>query len=316
MKLFSALLLCAAVSLAHAQGYPSRIIRLVVPFPPGGATDVVARLVAAGTSESLGQNIVVENRIGAGGVIGTDAVAKSPPDGYTLLAVFDNFTTNPFLFKNVGSDPDKDFAPVALLVRSPQIIVVPEASGVRTLSELVKRAKERGNALNYATAGAGTSSHLGTELFKSVAGIDPTAIHYKGGSPAITALLGNQVDMMTVTLGIGLPGVKSGKLRALAVTSPGRSKLLPDVPPVADTFSGFETQSWVGYVAPAGTPQEVIATLNSHVNKALSKPELRERLESNGYEVVGGRPEPLGELVRRETARWGKLIKERNITIE
>lgn len=289
---------------------------MVVPFPPGGATDIVARLVAAGLSESLGQNIVVENRVGAGGVIGTDAVAKAAPDGYTLLAVFDNFSSNPYLFKNVGSDPVRDFSPIALLVRSPQIVVVPAGSGIKRLDELVKRAKERGNAHNYAPAGAGTSSHLAMELFKTTAGIDPTAVHYKGANPAMTALYGGQVDMMIVTLGIGLPGVKSGKMNALAVTSPGRSRLLPEVPPVGDTYTGFETQSWVGIVGPAGMPADILATLNANIAKALEKPELRERLESQGYEVVGGRPEALGDLVRRETARWGRLIRERGITIE
>jgi tripartite-type tricarboxylate transporter receptor subunit TctC len=308
--------LLLAASGIQAQPYPSKIIRMVVPFPPGGATDVVARVVSAGLAESLGQTIVVENRVGAGGVIGTDAVAKSPPDGYTLLAVFDNFTSNPSLFKNVGSDPVRDFTPIAQLVRSAQILVVPASSGITKLEELVKRAKERGNALNYATAGPGTSSHLAMELFKQTAGIEPTAIHYKGGSPAMTALYGAQVEMMIVTLGIGMPGVKAGKMNALGVTSTGPSKLMPDVPPVSATYPGFDTQSWVGFVGPAGMPAEVVATLNGHIGKALEKADIRQRLESQGYEIVGGRPEVLGELVKRETARWSKLIRERGITIE
>lgn len=316
IRWLGALALAMAAWAAQAQPYPSRIIRMVVPFPPGGATDVVARIVSAGLAESIGQNVVVENRIGAGGVIGTDAVAKSPADGYTLLAVFDNFTSNPSLFKNVQSDPVRDFTPIAQLVRSAQLLVVPASSGVTRLPDLVKRAKERGSALNYATAGPGTSSHLAMELFKQTAGIEPTAVHYKGGNPAMTALYGAQVDLMIVTLGIGLPGVKSGKMNALAVTSAGRSKLLPEVPPIAETYRGFETQSWVGFVGPASLPAEVVSTLNSHIDKALQKPDIRQRLESQGYEVVGGRPEVLGDLVKNETARWSKLIKERGITIE
>ena len=316
LRFLAGALLAAAALACQAQPYPSKIIRMVVPFPPGGATDVVARIVSTGLAESLGQSIVVENRVGAGGVIGTDAVAKSPPDGYTLLAVFDNFTSNPSLFKNVGSDPVRDFTPIAQLVRSAQILVVPASSGITQLADLVKRARERGNALNYATAGPGTSSHLAMELFKQTAGIEPTAIHYKGGNPAMTALYGAQVDLMIVTLGIGMPGVKAGKMNALAVTSTSRSKLMPEVPPVAETYPGFDTQSWVGFVGPAGMPAEVVATLNSHIGKTLEKPDIRQRLESQGYEIVGGRPEVLGDLVKRETARWSKLIKERGITIE
>jgi tripartite-type tricarboxylate transporter receptor subunit TctC len=306
----------SALPTAQAQtNWPTKAIKLVVPFPPGGATDVVSRIVAASLAERLGQPIVVENRVGAGGVIGTDAAAKAPADGYTLLAVFDNFTTNPHLFRNVESDPVRDFAPISQLVRSYQLVVVPPGLGVKRLEDLIALARTKGSALNYATAGAGTSSHLAMELLKATAGIDPTAIHFKGGNPAMTAILGGQVDLMMVTTGTGIPHVRSGKLLALAVSSPGRGALT-DVPPIAQTFPGFETQSWTGFVAPAGTPREIITRIHHDIVASLATPEVRQKLEAQGYEPVGSTPEALGELVKNESARWGKLIRERRITID
>jgi len=302
--------------LVAAQAYPAKPLRLVVPFPPGGATDVVARVVATRMQETIGQPIVVENRVGAGGVVGTDAVAKAPADGYTLLAVFDNFTTNPHLFKNVQSDPVRDFAPLGQLVRSYQLLLVPSSLGPRTIAEFLALARTKGTAMNYATAGPGTSSHLAMELLKMTTNIDPTAIHYKGGNPAIAAIVGGQVDVMIVTHGIGLPHVRSGKLTALAVTSPGRHRDLPEVSAIAQQFPGFETQSWVGFMAPAGTPREIVMKLNGEINAALVHADTRQRLEGQGYEVVGGAPEPFGELVKTELARWGRVIRERRITLE
>ncbi len=302
---------------AQAQGaYPSKPLKLVVPFPPGGATDVVARIVATGLSERLGQPIVIDNRVGAGGVMGTDAAAKSAPDGYTLLAVFDNFTTNPFLFKNVESDPVRDFAPIAQLVRSYQLLVVPPSLGVKRLDEFVALAKTRGNAINYATAGAGTSSHLAMELFKVTAGIDPTAIHFKGGNPAMTAIVGSQVDVMMVTTGTAMPHVRAGKLLALAVSSARPVAALADLPQIAQTFPGFQTQSWAGFVAPAGTPSEIIARLNHETLATLANADVAQKLQVQGYEVVGSSPEVLAELIRTETVRWGTLIRDRKITLE
>jgi tripartite-type tricarboxylate transporter receptor subunit TctC len=235
--------LCAAAG-AAAQTYPAKPIRVIVPSNPGGATDVVARMLAPKLGETLGQPILIDNRAGAGGTIGTEAVAKAAPDGYTLLAVFDNFTTNPHLFKGLGYDPLRDFAPVALVVKSAQLVVVPPQLGIARFEDLVRVAKAKRTALNYASAGPGSSSRLAVELLKLAADIDPTAIHYKGGSPALAALLGGQVDMMIVTLGVGLPHVKSGKLTALAVTSAARSHLLPELPAVGELYPGFEAQSW------------------------------------------------------------------------
>ncbi len=304
------------ITIAQAQPtYPAKAIRLIVPFPPGGATDVVARIVAASISDRMGQPIIIDNRVGAGGVIGTDAAAKAAPDGYTLLAVFDNFTTNPFLFRNVESDPVRDFTPIAQLVRSYQLLVVPPSLGVRRLEDFVTLARTRGSAINFATAGPGTSSHLSMELLKATAGIESTAIHFKGGNPATTALLGGQVDVMMVTTGTGIPHVRSGKLTALAISSPTRGALA-DLPTIAQTYPGFETQSWAGFVAPAGLPSEIVVRLNREIVAALALAEVRQKLEAQGYEPVGGTPEALGDLVRAESARWGKLIRERRITTE
>jgi tripartite-type tricarboxylate transporter receptor subunit TctC len=301
---------------AFAQTYPTKPIRMIVPTTPGGATDVVARMFASKLGEALGQPIVIDNRAGAGGVIGTEAVAKAAPDGHTLLTVFDNFTSNPYLYKDVSYDALKDFVPISLAVKSAQVVVVPPQLGVKRFDELMRLAKAKGNALNYATAGPGTSSRLSMELLKVVAGIDPTAVHYKGGSPAMTALLSGQVDMMIVTIGTVLPYVKSGKLTPLAVTSTGRNTMLPELPTLSEMYPGFEAQSWVGVLGLAGVPREIVTRLNTEIVKALAATDVKERLESQGYEVIGSTPTAFDEWLRAESARWGGLIRERNISVE
>ncbi len=301
---------------ALAQSYPSKPIRLVVPTPPGGATDFVARLVAPKMAEALGQPLFIDNRVGASGIIGSDAVAKSPPDGYTILAVFDNFATNPSLFPNNPYDPVKQFTPISLIVKGAQVVVVPPGLGIRHYPDLVKLAKARGNAINYATAGPGTSSRLTVELLKQIAGIDPTAIHYKGGGPSMTALLGGQVDMMVVTLGTVLPHLKAGKLVPLAVTSTARHPLLPDVPIIGDFHPGFEAQSWVGMLGPAGLSGEIVTKLEAAVRGAIAEAEVRERLQAQGYEVVGTTGAPFAQWLQAESARWGRVIRDQRITLE
>ncbi len=305
--------LCAAS--AAAQTYPVKPIRMVVPANPGGATDVVARMLAPTLAEALGQPVLIDNRGGAGGTIGTEAVARAAPDGYTLLAIFDSFTTNPYLFKALSYDPLKDFTPISLVAKSALVVLVPPRLGITRLEDLVRLAKAKGSALNYASAGPGSSNRFAMELFKQAAGIDPTAIHYKGGSPAMTALLGGQVDMMFVTLGVGLPYVKAGKVTALAVSSAGRSPLLPELPAVSELYPGFEAQSWVGVLGPAGLPREIVARLNAEILRALAS-DVKERLQSQGYEVIGSTPETLGEWLRAESARWGRVIREQRITLD
>lgn len=299
-----------------AQGYPGKPVRMIVPFPPGGATDVVARQISPRLGEALGQPVIVENRIGAGGAIGAEAVAKSPPDGHTLLAAFDSFTSNTLLFKNVSFDPVKDFAPITLVVRGPQVLVVPPQLGIKSFKDFIQLAKSKGTGLNYATAGAGTSSHLSMELFKLTTGIGFTAVHYKGGSPAVNDLLGGRVDMMLSAMSTGLPYLKPGKLVALAVTSVKRSPLVPEVPTVGEFYPGFEAQSWVGILAPAKTPREIVDRLNAELVKVLALPEVKERLENMGYEPVGSTPEAFGGWVRSELSKWERVIRERRITLD
>jgi tripartite-type tricarboxylate transporter receptor subunit TctC len=320
MKRISAALLmvaAAALQTAWAQAYPTRPVHMIVPSSPGGAIDVVARLITPHLAEALGQPFVVENKIGAFGTIGVDQVAKAEPDGHTLLATLDSFASNPWLLKkNVTVHQVDDFAPVSLVVRSAQVLVVPPQLGVKTLPEFLRLARAKGTALNYGTAGAGTSSRLSVELFKALTGIDPTAIHYKGGGPAIVALISGQVDMMIVTLGVAIEHVRAGKLTAIAVTSPARAPQLPGVPALAETYAGFETQSWMGLLAPAGTPAAIINRLSVEIRKGLAGGPSKDKLESFGYEVVASSPEEFGRFIRAESARWERLIRERHITIE
>jgi tripartite-type tricarboxylate transporter receptor subunit TctC len=313
-------LLLAAASLAAtnavAQTWPSKPIRLMVPAAPGGVTDVVARAVAPPLTELLGQPIIVDNRSGAGGVPGTDTVAKASPDGYTLLAVFDSFISNPFVFGNTPYDTIRDFAPVSLLIRGPQLFVVHPKFGLKSFNELLALAKTRRAPLNFATAGAATSSRLSVELFKSTTLLDAVLIHYKGGGPALTDLLGGHVDAMIASAGLVLSQVKSGRLTVLAVTSRERSALVPGVPAVSEFVPHFEAQSWVGVLAPAGTPRTVIARLNDVLRKSIAQPEARERFAQQGYEIVGSTPEQFGVWIRSESDKWGKIIRERGITAE
>ena len=314
--LVAAILWLVAATPTLSQPYPTKPIRLVVPTPPGGATDFVARLVAPKMAEALGQPLIIDNRVGASGIIGSESVAKSAPDGYTILAVFDNFATNPFLFPGRSYEPGKHFTPISLIVKAAQVVVVTPSLGVRTYPELVKLAQSRGNALNYATAGPGTSSRLTVELLKTIAGTDPTAIHYKGGAPAMTALLGAQVEMMVVTLGTALPHLKAEKLIPLAVTSTARHPLLPNVPIIGDFHAGFEAQSWVGMLGPAGLPDEILKKLEAAVRAAALDPEVRERLQAQGYEVAATTGAPFAQWLQVEGNRWGRVIRDQRITLE
>jgi tripartite-type tricarboxylate transporter receptor subunit TctC len=307
----------AAASAAMAQSaYPSKPLHMLVPFAPGGVSDIVARLVSPKLGEALGQSVLVENRVGAGGVIATELAARSAPDGYTLLTAFDNFAANPYLYKEAKYDPVKDFAPLALVVRSRLALLVHPKLGVKTLDEFVRLAKSRGTGMSYATAGGGTSSHLVAEMFKLTAGIQPIPVHYKGGAPALNDLLGGQVDLMIATMSIALQQARAGKLVAVAVTSSTRTPLLPGVPAINETYPGFEAQSWVGFVAPAGTPRDIVQRLNGEMNKVVTSPDVRAKLEALGFEIAEGSPEVFGDWIRAESARWGKVIREAKITVE
>jgi tripartite-type tricarboxylate transporter receptor subunit TctC len=313
--LLGSALACAMSPLA-AQDYPSKPIRLIVPNTPGGALDVVARMTQPRMQEALGQPIVIDYRVAAGGVVGTNQVAQAPGDGYTLLLIFDSFATNPYLYKDVQYDPVKDFAPISLYVTGTQVVVANAGAGVKNFAELMQLAKSKGAALDIGTAGPGTSSRFSIELFKQTTGIDSTLVHYKGGAPLVTAVMGGQVPWTIITLGAVSAALKSGKLIPVAVTSAKRSKLLPDLPTVAETYPGFEAQSWTGLLAPAATPRPIIDRLNAAVVKTIAAPDVRERLEGLAYEPIASTPEAFAAWIRNESSKWGRVIKERRITLE
>jgi tripartite-type tricarboxylate transporter receptor subunit TctC len=286
-----------------------------VPYPPGGVSDVATRLVAPKMSEILGQPIIIENQPAAGGVVATNALARSAPDGYNLGVVFDSFATNPFLYKGVTHDTLKDFAPISLMVRSPQLLVVHPSKGIKNMQDLLAQGKEK-NKVFFSAPGAGTSSRLSAELLKSKGNIDITLVYYRGGAAALNDLLGGQVTGMIASMALVFPHVQSGKLLAIGVSSPNRSPKINNVPPIADTLPGFEAQSWTGMIAPAGTPKPIIDKVHAALLKALASPELREKLGSQGVEVVGGTQTEFADWLALESQRWGKVIKDRNITIE
>jgi len=300
-----------------AQSYPSKTVHVVVPSSPGGASDLVARLLAASLTEQLGQSFIVENRVTSGGIIGTQQVAQAEPDGHTLLVTFDTFAINPFLFKNLQWDPIKDFAPIMQVCRYPQILVVHPGLGVKTVQEFVALAKKKGADLNFGSAGPASSSRLAYELFKDTAGIETVPIHYKGGGPAIRDLVSGQVQVMLIQGG-GMIGqsVKSGKLVALGVSALKPSPLYPGLQTIASIYPGFESQSWVGVFAPAGTPKPVIDRLHATLVKILADPVVKARFETQGAEVIGGTPQALAQVLREDQAKWSKLIRERNIAVD
>ncbi|MBI3935755.1 MAG: tripartite tricarboxylate transporter substrate binding protein [Betaproteobacteria bacterium] len=307
----------AAAAERSPESYPVRPIRLVVPQSPGGATDFNARLVAVPLSERFGQPVVVDNRPGAGSLIGTDLVAKAAPDGYTLLGISSSITIIPSMYSKVPFDTVKDFAPVALLSSYPHLVVVHPSVPVNSVKELIALAKAKPGALNFASAGKGTPTQLGAELFKSMAGIDIVHVPYKGGGPAVTALLGGQVQLYIGPIATVLPHVKAGKFRALAVTGAKRSLIIPDLPTVAEAgLPGFRQDAWNGLLAPARTPPAVIKKLNAEVNAVLKMPAIRERFAADGVEAGGISSAELGALLKSEIAKWAKVIREAGIKPE
>lgn len=288
-----------------------------MPSSPGGASDLVTRVVAAALGERLGQPFVVENRVTSGGIVGTQQVAESAPDGYTLLGTFDTFAINPYLFKGLKWDPVRDFAPLMQICRYPQVLLVHPGLGVKTVREFVALAKEKGASLNYGSAGPASSSRLAYELFKDTAGIETVPVHYKGGGPAIQDLLSGQVQVMLIQGGGSIPQyVATGKLVALAVSSLERSKFYPGLPTIAETYPGFETESWVGFFAPAATPREVLERLHAELDKVVSDRALHDKLEAQGCEVIGGPAETMAARVRADRAKWSRIIRTKNITVQ
>ena len=299
---------------AIAQGaaaYPAKPVRLVVPFPPGGTTDILARAVAQKLSESWGQQVIVDNRPGAGGNIGSDLVAKAAPDGYTLLmGTVGTHAINPSLYTKMPYDHVKDFAPVILVAGVPNVLVVTPSLPVNSVKELIAYAKENPDKLNFASSGNGTSIHLSGELFRTMTGVQITHVPYKGSAPALADLMGGQVQLMFDNLPSSLQFIKAGKLRALAVTSSTRSAALPDVPTLAESgLPGFEASSWFGVLAPAGTPPETVARINGAIDAWLSSPEAKDKLISQGAIAAGGTPDAFARHIAAETAKWAKVVK-------
>lgn len=312
-----ALCLAFALGQAWAQAYPSKPVRFVVPASPGGASDLIARMLATPLGEAFGQPVVVENRVTGGGILGTQHVAESAPDGYTLLVTFDTFAINPYVFKNLKWDPVRDFTPVMQVCRYPQVLLVSPELGVRTLREFVALAKQKGAQLNYGSAGPASSSRLAYEMFKDAAGIETVPVHYKGAGPALQDLLKGQIHVMLVQGGGQiLQYVRTGKLVALAISSLERSKFYPELPLIADTYPGFETESWVALFAPAATPKPVVDKLHGSLARLLIDSAIKEKFEAQGCDLVAGTPEALASRVRSDQAKWGKIVREKNISIE
>ena len=312
-----ALFACIA-TVASAQSYPNRTIRLVVPFPAAGTTDILARAAAQKLTEAFGQSVVVDNRPGAAGNIGSDLVAKSAPDGYTLLmGTVGTHAINPSLYSKMPYDHVKDFVPVVLVAGVPNVLVVNPALPVNSVADLIKLAKDKPGQINFASSGSGTSIHLSGELFKTMAGVDITHVPYKGSSPALIDLIGGQVQIMFDNLPSALPQIKAGKLRAIAVTSLKRAPVLPDVPTISESgLPGFEASSWFGVLAPAGTPAPIVARINAEVNKWLQSAEAREKLLSQGAEAAGGTPEHFGALIKKDIELWRKVVQKAGVKPE
>lgn len=308
----SALIALAALpNIAAAQAFPNKQIRIVVPFPPGGATDILARAVAQDLQKGFGQSALVENRPGAGGNLGADLVAKSPGDGYTLLmGTVGTHGINVALYSKMPYDAVKDFAPITLVALVPNVLVVHPSLPVKSVRDLIDLAKREPGKLNYASSGNGTSIHLSAELFKSMAGVSLLHIPYKGSSPALADLVGGQVGLMFDNLPSALPFIRAGKLRAVAVTSSKRAPVLPELPTIAEAgLPGYEASSWFGILAPASTPRDVVGKLHDAIVKGLATPETSERLASQGAEQVGNTPEQFAVFIREEIDKWGKVVK-------
>ena len=315
-RLALAFALALVPALAEAQAWPSKPVKMVVPFAAGGATDVVARLLAQKLTEEWGQSVVVENRSGAGGNIGGDAVAKSPPDGNTLLMASGAIViAGPHMYKSLPYDPARDLVAITNVATGPQVIAVATNVPVKDLGELIAYAKANPKKLNYGSAGIGAQTHLAAENFAHAAGIEMTHVPYKGESAAITDRMGGQIQLVTANLSAALAFVRDGKIRALAVTSRERNSQLPDVPAASEVLPGFESSGWFGLLAPAGTPKEVIEKIHRDSAKIVLSEEFRGKLAQLGMVPVANSPGEFSAAIRRESARWERVIRERGIVV-
>jgi len=312
-RLLLGLLLAGFAWAAVAQGYPARAVRMIVPYPAGGYYDLLARTIGQKLSEGWGQPLVVENRAGANGIVGTELVAKSAPDGYTLImGGIGPHGINPGLYPKLPYDAVRDFVPVVHVASAPNVLVVHPTNAARSVADLIAAARAKPGELTFASNGTGSSNHLSGELFKAIVGVQLVHVPYKGSAPAVTDMLGGQVTMLFGTMADVLPHIRSGKLRALAATSARRIPALPDVPTMAEVgIAGYEAIAWFGVLAPAAVPADVIARLNQDINRALQAPDVLEKISMQGSsEIVGGTPEQFGALIRAEVVKWQKLIRD------
>jgi tripartite-type tricarboxylate transporter receptor subunit TctC len=315
-KLLAALL--SAPLLAYAQAYPSKPVKVVVTFPPGSTPDIVGRALAGRLQEAMGQPFVVENRAGAGGNIGADAVAKAAPDGYTLLVSTNGvYAINKSLYKSLPFDPDKDLVPVSLLATAPQMLVVNPSLGLRSFKEFLEHVRRNPGKLSYGSVGAGSASHLTMELLKNDAGVLLVHIPYKGFPPAVTDMLGGSIHTMFAIVPGVLAHVKAGKMTGLAVTALKRSELAPEVPSVAELgYPQLESLAWIGLAAPAGTPQEVLGRLSAETVRGMRAPEVRNLLGKQGFDVVAGSPQEFSRWIRAEADKWGRVVKASGAAVD
>jgi tripartite-type tricarboxylate transporter receptor subunit TctC len=317
-RLLALSLLCitALAGPAHAADYPTRTVTWVVPYPPAGTTDVLARIVAQWLTEHMGQSFVIDNKPGGGNNIGVQYVVNAPPDGYTMLLVNPANGINATLYKNLSFNFIRDIAPVAGMVRTPNVMEVTPKLPVKTVAEFIAYCKANPGKINMASSGSGTSVHLSGELFKSMTGCNMLHVPYKGAGPALTDLMGGQVDVIFDNLPSSIGHIKSGKIRALAVTSAERDPSLPDVPTVAETVPGYEATAWFGIGMPKGTPKDIIEKVNAEVNRALADPKMRARLAELGGKPIPGTPEDFGKVIAAETAKWEKVVTSSGAKVE
>ena len=310
-------LLLFACGASAAQSFPAKPVRIIVAFPPGGGTDIVARTMGPRLTEIWGQSVVVENRAGASGVIGTEVAARSAPDGYTLfMGTLGNFTANQYLYPKMPVDPLRDFAPLTQVVAVHFVMIAHPSLPAKSVKDLIALAKAHPGQINYSSSGPGGAPHLGVELFKSMTGVNLVHIPYKGSGPSFVDLLAGQVTLTCDSLLQSLPYIKAGRLRALGVLGSKRTALLPDVPTVGETVRGYDLTNWFGLAAPAATPRELVNRIYGDLSKVMQQTDFRERISKMGADVVGSTPDQFGAFMKSESAKWGKVIREANIKAE
>ena len=311
------LLLCVTTAWSQSVPYPNRPIRLIVPYPPGGAVDPIARTIIQKLDEAWGQPVVVDNRPGAGTIIGTEIVAKAAPDGYTVILVATSFTVNPAMYSKLPFDPVNDFTPISLVANFPMMLVVNPQVPVNSVKELIDFLKAKPGQINFSSIGNGTTQHLAGELFKSMAGVDMVHVPYKGSGPSMMSVVGGETSVTIESVFLLSPQVKAGRLRALAGTAMKRASMAPDLPTISESgIPGYDVSTWVGLLAPAGTPQEVVQKWQQQIARVLQIPEVRERQISQGVDPVGSTPEHFAEFIKTEIAKWGKVVKQAGIKLD